>query len=216
MKQKTLVIVVILLTLLMSACTSGSDAALENNFSTQVEDASIPTVEDHLVDENILTTEYENAASLRNQLALGILSLKESSQAVTAEQASEILPLWQAMSLFEQDQNMAQAEVEALQSQLIKSMPAEQLQAIASMHLTNDDLAEFYADHGIVMGTESGEAQGRQGVNKDMTEDERATFRATQQASGAWVGSGVSGSGRERRSVLIDEVIALLSELISG
>jgi len=126
-----------------------------------------------------------------------------------------LLPLWQAMSLLEKDQNAVQEEVEALRTQLIKSITTEQLLTIADMNLTNDDLAAFYAELGIEMGSESGAGQGMQGANKDKTEEERAAFRATRQASEAGDSSGSPGSGRDRRSVLTDEVITYLEGLIN-
>lgn len=205
MKQLT-TLLLILLALIMSACSAGENTAADA--AAQTEDILVP------ISEEILTIDYENAASLRNQLALGVLALNETSQALTAEQAVELLPLWQAMSLLEQDQNSAQVEIEALQTQLIKSMTIEQLQAIADLSLTNDDLAEYYAEQGIEMGAQSEESQGMQGGNKDMTEAERAAFRATRQASEAGDSSGSGGSGRARRNVLTDEVITLLTQRI--
>jgi len=209
MKQKT-VLIVILLALLVSACSSGENAASDADSSVQTSDTLAPTSEE------ILTIEYDNAASLRNQLALGILALEGSQQAVTAEQAADALPLWQAMATLEQGQDSAQVEIEALQTQLVKSMTTEQLMAIADMRLTNDDLAEFYAEKGIDMGAQSSGEQGMQGANKDMSEEERAAFRATRQASDSGdTSGGTTGGGRERRSVLTDEVVALLTELSS-
>ncbi len=204
------VIILIVIALVVSACNAGAENQPQADVAAPGSDNSALTSDD------ILTVEYENAASLRNQLALGIITLVNNMpQAVDAEQAADLLPLWQAMSLLEQDQNAVQAEVEALQTQLIESMTTEQLQAIAEMNLTNDDLAEFYADQGIEMGSDSGAGQGMQGANKDMTEEERAAFRATRQASEAGDSSGSPGSGRERRNILTDEVITLLEKLIS-
>ncbi len=213
MKQKT-VLIVILLALLVSACSSventAPDADSPADSSVQTSDTLAPTSEE------ILTIEYDNAASLRNQLALGILALEGSQQAVTAEQAADALPLWQAMATLEQVQDSAQVEIEALQTQLVKSMTTEQLMAIADMRLTNDDLAEFYAEKGIDMGAQSSGEQGMQGANKDMSEEERAAFRATRQVSDSGdTSGGATGGGRESRSVLTDEVVALLTELSS-
>jgi len=205
--KHTTVFLVILLTLIMSACTSGVANAPQDDISALAEDALALTTED------FLSTEYENAASLRNQLALGIMALEGTAQAVLAEQAVDLLPLWQAMAVLEQSQNSAQVEVEALQTQLVESLSTEQLQAIADMRLTNDDLAAFYSEQGIEMGSTSGESQGMQGANKDMNEEERAAFRAARQASEAGDSSGSSGSGQERKNILTEEVIAFITEL---
>jgi len=205
--KHTTVFLVILLTLIMSACTSGVANAPQDDISALAEDALALTTED------FLSTEYENAASLRNQLALGIMALEGTAQAVLAEQAVDLLPLWQAMAVLEQSQNSAQVEVDALQTQLVESLSTEQLQAIADMRLTNDDLAAFYSEQGIEMGSTSGESQGMQGANKDMNEEERAAFRAARQASEAGDSSGSSGSGQERKNILTEEVIAFITEL---
>lgn len=221
MKKFSLTMMIIF-ALALTACATSDQQAPQGDETELEESANEPASQESAVDgesinpEDILTVEYENAASLRNQLALGILALQDAPQAATTEQAAELLPLWQAMAALEQGQNVAQAEIEALQSQLIRGMSVEQLQTIAALNLTNDDLAEFYAEFGIVMGSETGETQGMQGANKDMTEEERAAFRATRQASEAGVSSGTGGTGRERRSILTNEVIALLTALMDG
>lgn len=207
--KKINLFIMVFLALVVSACSTGAENQPQADVTAPGDDTSA------LTSDAILTVDYDNAASLRNQLALGILALEGNQQAVNTDQAADMLPLWQAMSLLEMDQNAVQEEVEALQTQLIESMTAEQLLAIADMNLTNDDLAAFYAERGIEIGSESGAGQGMQEANKDMTEEERAAFRATRQASEAGDSSGSPGSGRERRSILTDEIIALLEKLIS-
>lgn len=147
---------------------------------------------------------------------MGILALQDTSQAVTAEQAAELLPLWQAMIALEGGQSVAQAEIDALQTQLMRGMSIEQLQAIAALNLTNDDLSDFYADFGIDIGSEAGEFQSMQSEVQNMSDEEREAFRATRQAENAGAVPDAASAGRERRSLLTNEVIALLTALIEG
>ncbi len=218
--KKNVLLLLLALTLILTACTSATQETdtIEGDTIAELEESvgeDSQTEAGILAPEDILTLDFDNAASLRNQLALGILALQDTPQAVTPEQAAELLPLWQAMYALEQAETTAQAEIEALQTQMLRGMSGNQLQSIAALKLTNDDLAEFYADFGIAMGSDTEETQGMQGANKDMSEEEREAFRATRQASEAGDSSVTAGSGRERRSLLTNEVIGLLTDLIN-
>lgn len=96
----------------------------------------------------VLRTDYEGALDAGAQLALGTLKLEETGGAVTPGQAKTLLPLWQAL----QGGVTAQAEVNAVLAQIEKTMTQEQLQAIAGMRLTQDDLQAWMEEHGIRPG----------------------------------------------------------------
>jgi len=53
---------------------------------------------------------------LPTQLALGTLSLEDTAQAVTAEQAAELLPLWKAVHSLNASDNVTTLEMNAVYS----------------------------------------------------------------------------------------------------
>ncbi len=75
------------------------------------------------------------------QLAAGTLSLEGTDQAVTAEQARTLLPLWQAYRALAQSDTAAPAELDALTVQIRETMTSAQTGAIDKMQLTSADLA---------------------------------------------------------------------------
>ena len=107
-----------------------------------------------------LNTDYDAAISVSGQLALGTMKLEGTASAVSADQASALLPLWQALR-GEALQN--QDEVNAVLKQIEGMMNAEQLEAIAAMQLTQDDLRTWAESQGLIMRFGPGEGQPGQG-----------------------------------------------------
>jgi hypothetical protein len=126
-----------------------------------------------------LDTSYEGALDASSQLVLGTLQLEETANAVTSEQAATLLPLWQALQGGVTDQT----EVNALLKQIEGTMTQEQLQAIAAMQLTQEDLQGWMEGQGIGMGG------GFPGAG-DMNDEERENLRATAEAGGGMPGGG--------------------------
>ena len=85
------------------------------------------------------------------KLVIGTLNLKETENAVTPEQAQELLPLWQVyLSLLSSD-TAAQEEIDALVEQIGETMTAEQTQAIESMQLSQEDMFAVMQENGLGM-----------------------------------------------------------------
>ena len=95
-----------------------------------------------------LGTSYDGALDARNQLMLGTIQLEGMDNAVTPEQATALLPLWQAL----QGGVTAQAEVEAVLKQVERAMTQEQLEAIAALQLTQEDLRTWMQEQGLGAG----------------------------------------------------------------
>lgn len=148
-----------------------------------------------------LPVDYEDALAVRNQLALGTLELIQSNSAISAEQAQTLLPLWQALRSTQQAGGTAQAEVNALLTQIEAAMTPEQLQSIASMKLTFTNMQEWATANGITMGS----GGGSPGQGSGMSAEARATKQA---AEGVTSSSG--GSGSKLPTALMDAVIASL------
>jgi hypothetical protein len=85
-------------------------------------------------------------------LLLGTLKLDGTDQAVTAEQAKELLPLWQVYQSLSTSDTAAQAEITALEKQIEETMTKEQMQAIQAMNLTQQDSFAIMQEMGIGMG----------------------------------------------------------------
>jgi hypothetical protein len=155
-----------------------------------------------------LETSYEGALPATTQLILGTLLLEGTTDAITPEQASTLLPLWQVL------QGTAlqnQSEVNAVLGQIERAMTAEQLQSIAAMQLTQESMAAWAQKNGMDMGQWAGGpggtpgAMGPGGANSEaretmragfdsVSEEERAQMRATMQAGGMPAG-GPGGAG---------------------
>jgi uncharacterized lipoprotein len=74
------------------------------------------------------------------QLIIGTLKLEDTTQVVTAEQATELLPLWQTLQVLTDSDTAAEQEKEALIAQIQETMTAGQMQAIAAMNLGREDM----------------------------------------------------------------------------
>jgi len=103
-----------------------------------------------------LSEDYEGALPVQTQLIVGTLQLDESETGVTREQAAELIPLWKAVRSLSSSDITAQAELEALMDQIQETMTAEQLQAIAAMQLTQEDLFAVIQELGIGAGGAAG------------------------------------------------------------
>jgi TolB protein len=97
------------------------------------------------------------------QLSVGTLMLEETPQAVTAEQAQELLPLWQMLRTLQQSDSAAQAEIEAVLNQIQKVMTPEQLAAIEGMDLTLASMRTMAQELGLGIGGGEGSSGGQEG-----------------------------------------------------
>lgn len=137
MKTKTYLLLIILISLLLltSACSDTSNQPDGNN-STSASD----------------TSQSGTSLSQVNMLLVGTLKLEDTDQAISADEAQQLLPLWQAYRSLSTSQTAAEAEVEALLSQIQSSMTSEQMQAIKAMNLTSNDMLDTMQSMGGGMG----------------------------------------------------------------
>ncbi|MFL7793555.1 MAG: hypothetical protein AB8I69_15545, partial [Anaerolineae bacterium] len=181
MKFQAVLISVFVLTLsvmLLAACASSESAQaveepVSGSYTSKVLDAS-----------------YEGALSVSDQLMLGTLLLEGTEHAITPEQAKTLLPLWQAL----QGGVTIEIEVNAVLKQIEGTMTQEQLQAIAALQLTQDDLQAWMEEQGMSGGAH-GPGAGGPGDSGDMSDEEREAARATWQAGSD--GGGMPPGGGE-------------------
>lgn len=215
---------VLVLALGLSACGTGSAEAPGTSAPvTSAPDASAatpaPAAEDGAGTEalsDLLPSDYADALSARNQLALGTLRLEGTEHAVTPEQAQTLSFLWQGLKALGGDSMAASEETAAVQQQIEEAMTEAQLQAIRDLQLTSVDLNAFYEEQGLPIPTpnpENPDAVPGSQQGRNMTDEERAARRAAREAAGeAPVEGGGGGAGAARRDALMDAVIALLVE----
>jgi uncharacterized membrane protein YgcG len=185
--KKKIVAVLLALVLLagLTACavfnSAGTDqsAASGNTRGQQFEPASMP---------------------VEMKLAIGTLKLEGTQNAVTAEQAKNLLPLRQALKSISTSDNAAQEEINALYTQIEESMSADQVKAIEDLTWTQEDLAALRETYGIQSGGPGGPGGNRPTVSADQRSTMQAQFQASggqggRQGGGPSDGGGFGGGG---------------------
>ena len=165
--MKKLTGLLILMALLLVAC-GGTDEAVVEETGVGVTDNSAD--EETAVTEETavkieLQADYANALPVQSQLAVGTLKLEDSAQAVSDEQAADLYPLWSAYQALGESDITADAELAALIGQIQGKMTAAQLEAIATLALTDDDVTAMLEDGTLTRsmassGKEDGETMG--------------------------------------------------------
>ncbi len=173
----------------------------------------------------VLITSYQGALSAADQLMMGTLRLEDTEQAVTTEQAKALLPLWQAL---QSSALKAEVERKAAYAQIEAAMTPAQLQAIAAMQLTQDDLQDAPPGGGQFGNPGGGQRPTGQpggspgefggGQPGAMSDEQRQAFRATAQAGGMPGGSRgaggarATGGGSGQNSFMLNMLIRLLRQ----
>jgi hypothetical protein len=166
---------------------------------------------------------------------LRTMLLEETELAVTPEQAAALVPLWKALQA---GGVTAEAEVNTIVKQIEGEMTQAQLEAIAAMQLTQEDMQAWMTEHGVSPpgggapdaratrqaqgGGEGGPPAGgemppematRRAEFENMSDEEREAARATMEASGGRPGGpGGSGGGGQTFGFLLGPLMELLEE----
>jgi DNA-binding transcriptional regulator YiaG len=90
---------------------------------------------------------------IETQIAVGTLKLAGTGQDVTAEQAEELIILWQTYKQLSESDTAAQAEVDGLIAQIQETMTTDQMQAITDMQIAQQDV--FTSMQGVSVTTSS-------------------------------------------------------------
>lgn len=150
----------------------------------------------------------ENALAPVSQLILGTFLMEETEYAVDADLAPYLTPYWKLYrSLLESD-TTAPEELAALIGEIQEVMDAEQVNYIASLELTQEDLMTYMNESGIMEnirpegaeegengerpgrpdgmpeGTGPGGGQGGLGAGEGMDPEVMATMQAEREATG--------------------------------
>lgn len=85
-------------------------------------------------------------------IILGSLKLDGTAQAITPQQAKDLLPLWQVYQEISTSDTTAQEEIDALVKQVEETMTPKQMTAIQGMNLTPQDSFAVLQQMGLGMG----------------------------------------------------------------
>jgi hypothetical protein len=77
----------------------------------------------------------------QTKLILGAIKLEETENAISAEQAAELLPMFYVLQDLNESDTAAQEEINGLTRQIEETLTAKQTQAIAAMSLTRQDMS---------------------------------------------------------------------------
>jgi hypothetical protein len=102
-------------------------------------------------------------AAIQMQILIGTFKLDGTDQAVTSQQAAELLPLWQVYKDLSSSDTAAQEEIDGLVQQIQDTMTPDQMRAITDMNLTRQDMFTVMQDQGIVQGRGQGDQNGNGG-----------------------------------------------------
>ena len=160
MKKIFLILTSLLLILILAAC-SGNKAESESAASSE--------------NTNQATSNGRFELPKEMKLMLGTVKLDETDYAVDADQASQLLPLWKALRSLGESDTAAQAEIDAVISQIEDTMTSEQMKAIEAMNLTMQDFASVAQ----TLGIDTGFGNGSFG---DANPEMRATAQAMRQS----------------------------------
>jgi len=125
--KKIFLTTLLLLALTLTACGSASNTSQAS--STQ-ESATLPTA---------------------TQLIVGTLKLDDTEQAVTSDQAKDLLVMWQVYRDLASSDTTAQEEIDGLVDQIQETMTAEQMKSISNMNLTQQDVIALMQEQNIGM-----------------------------------------------------------------
>ena len=141
---------------------AGILAACSLPFSTSSQTSTRPSQNSAISDPSKLPVE--------SKLAIGILKLEGTEQAVDSIEAKELLPLFMALKTLSTNNNTAPEEITALNKQIKSTLKAEQIAAIEKITLTTADLRTLMTETGVGntgSGSNSGSSTNasRQGGN---------------------------------------------------
>lgn len=160
--------------------------------------------------------------SLESRLAAGTLKLEGTSQAVTADEAKTLLPLWQQIQTMSADTSTNPADIQAVYQKIEQAMTSDQVQAIQNLSLTQSDIQTLAQNLGLQITP-----------IPTLSPEEQATRQAQRQSRGSGTGStggnggypsgtpgafsgrgGFGGFGFEQ--MFIDPLITLLQQRAGG
>jgi hypothetical protein len=198
MKRIHYIILVLIIASMLTACGSADQKTESGNLveptpnNLNAPAIMVSTNPAEVSQKNTINYEYEGALSNRLLLAFGTLKLAETTYPIKAEQASQMLMLWQALENLSQSGISPEAEVNALLSQIEQIFTSEQISSINAMALTQAELQTWSQSNGITVGSGTGIGSGTgqstgqgAGQGSGLSPEEKATKQAENSLTGA-------------------------------
>jgi len=142
--KKILISVLMILTLTLTACGAASSGTQQS--ASDGQGGSLP---------------------MQEQILIGSFKLEGTPQAITPQQAAQLVPLWQVYNKLSTSDTAAQEEIDGLIQQIQDTMTPEQMQAITDMNLTRQDIFTVMQDQGITEGRSQGNGNRQSGQNSN-------------------------------------------------
>ncbi len=111
------------------------------------------------------STQTQNSRTLNpmSELAVGTLKLDGTKNAVTKEQAAQLIPMWQVYKQLIASSTSAQAEIDGLSAQIRDAMTTDQRKAITDMKVAQSDVFAFMQPRGGSASSGTGGQSNRSG-----------------------------------------------------
>lgn len=152
MTRKQLFLLLLTLILVLSLVGCGQTTTSESTTDASTTDAS---------GNMFASLELDDVTTL----AVGTIGLDGTADAVTPEQASTLITLWQAYQTMAYDDTTAQTELDALVSAISSAMTDDQLDAIHSMDLSGDNIQTILSAVSFGGGMGQASAEGTPSVS---------------------------------------------------
>jgi hypothetical protein len=137
---------------------------------------------------------FQNA-SLESKLAYGTLKLEGTSNAVTAEEAKKLLPLWQKISDLRTSGTPTPEDAQAVYTQIEQAMTPDQITAITQVTMNPQDFQSLMQTLGITITPGAGgQGFGNGNGQSTQTADQQATRTARRTQAAGTPGAGFSGT----------------------
>ncbi len=179
--MKKIWMIIILFTLLISACAGATPAAPPAQDSGTSSDA---TTSDTAAVQGTPEAQAAQGAPANGEfpeiakVLLGSFLLENTEFAITAEQAASLLPLWKGLNALQNSETITNEELQGLYDQITDTMTAEQKAQIESLNINQDSMRTVMENIGF------GGAGGPGGDGANLTEEQIATMQAERAANG--------------------------------
>ena len=101
------------------------------------------------------STNDQGSLSLEMQLLVGTFKLEDTELAVSADQAEQLLPLWQTLQSLSTSGTAATEEIDAVVNQIKSTMTSQQMDKITAMKLTQQDMMSLMSQAGVFSNGDS-------------------------------------------------------------
>jgi len=215
MKTKIFSVSLIVMAFILSACAAPTPDASQNGAQDSGQNASQNGGQNGGPGSG-------QANTLESRLAMGTLKLEGSSQAVTADQAKQLLPLWQQVKTLSANTATSQTDLQAVYQNIEKVMTSDQIKTVQNMALSQTDMQDLIKSLGITPPAGGAGGQGRPDNGTPfptMSADQRATRQAqrTLTPGSSAAGGGLGGRGGFGfNRIFIDPLIKVLQTRAGG